>query len=203
MPPCRPPSGNPGGRNINTQKVCFGNCLGWLEAGKMIRPMAFQDSSNPKREVTGVLPPAASLLCEFCSWVTAAMKGCWAMWLPGLCCMRGCWWGLCSCWENWTGCRAARLPATLLMTGTLCAWEVLRPVGAREEDQGWLQWQGGWVDGISEWHEKWLYRPGNLRFGEIHLFAPLPWCVVGWRQALNQSDWSLNISKGYPVTFQT
>lgn len=65
-------------------------------------------------------------MCEFCSWVTAAMKGCWAMWLPGLCCMRGCWWGLCSCWENCTGCKAARLPATLLMTGTLWAWDELR-----------------------------------------------------------------------------
>lgn len=56
------------------------------------------------------------------------MKGCWAMWL-GDCCMSGCWCGLCSCWENWTGCRAAKLPATLLMTGTLCACEVFRPGG--------------------------------------------------------------------------
>lgn len=58
------------------------------------------------------------LLCEFCSWVTVAMKGCCDM-CPGDCCISGCWWGLWSCCENCTGCRAARLPATLLMTGTL------------------------------------------------------------------------------------
>lgn len=70
---------------------------------------------NPCR---GPLQLPQALLCEFCSWVTVAMKGCCAMW-PGDCCIRGCWCGLCSCWENCTGCRAARLPATLLMTGTL------------------------------------------------------------------------------------
>lgn len=79
--------------------------------------------------------PLSPLLCEFCSWVTVAMKGCWAMWL-GDCCMSGCWCGLCSCCENCTGCRAAKLPATLLMTGTLCACEVFRP-GIRER-----AWQG-------------------------------------------------------------
>lgn len=75
------------------------------------------------------------LLCEFCSWVTVAMKGCCAMWL-GDCCISGCWCGLWSCCGNCTGCSAARLPATLLMTGTLCACEVFRPARERERESG-------------------------------------------------------------------
>lgn len=73
----------------------------------------------PSEFISGALCSSPQpLLCEFCSWVTVAMKGCCVM-CPGDCCISGCWCGLCSCCENCTGCRAARLPATLLMTGTL------------------------------------------------------------------------------------
>lgn len=63
---------------------------------------------------------------SLCECVTVAMNGCWLMWL-GDCCIRLCWWGLWSCWENCTGCSAARLPATLLITGTDCDCDVFKP----------------------------------------------------------------------------
>lgn len=65
-----------------------------------------------------------------CECVTVAMNGCWLMWL-GDCCIRLCWWGLWSCWENCTGCSAARLPVTLLITGTVWDCDVFKPGGAR------------------------------------------------------------------------
>lgn len=66
-----------------------------------------------------------------CECVTVAMNGCWLMWL-GDCCIRLCWWGLCSCWENCTGCSAARLPATLLITGTDCDCDVFKPARGKK-----------------------------------------------------------------------
>ena len=67
-----------------------------------------------------------------CECVTAAMNGCWLMWL-GDCCIRLCWWGLWSCWENWTGCSVARLPATLLITGTVWDCDVFKPVKTQQD----------------------------------------------------------------------
>ena len=50
--------------------------------------------------------------------------------------MRLCWWwGLCSDWENCTGCSAARLPATLLMTGTDWACDEFRPEVGTEDSE--------------------------------------------------------------------
>lgn len=72
------------------------------------------------------------------------------MWL-GDCCIRLCWWGLCSCWEKGTGCSAARLPATLLITGTVWDCDVFKPgqVGSQSqwgqvtvERLGWLKQDG-------------------------------------------------------------
>lgn len=63
------------------------------------------------------------------------MNGCWLMWL-GEWCIRLGWWGLCSCWENCTGWSAARLPATLLITGTVWDCDVFKP------DK--TQWASSW-----------------------------------------------------------
>lgn len=72
------------------------------------------------------------------------MNGCWLMWL-GDCCIRLCWWGLCSCWEKGTGCSAARLPATLLITGTVWDCDVFKPGERRrfsEKEPLWNNWGG-------------------------------------------------------------
>lgn len=77
-----------------------------------------------------LVPTGLTKTIKMCYWlcecVTEAMNGCWLMWL-GLCCIRLCWWGLWSCWENGTGWSAARLPATLLITGTVWDCDVFKP----------------------------------------------------------------------------
>lgn len=80
------------------------------------------------------------------------MNGCWLMWL-GDCCIRLCWWGLCSCCEKGTGCSAARLPATLLITGTVWDCDVFKPGEGRrvsEEKPEWSDWESeaGLVDSL-------------------------------------------------------
>lgn len=68
---------------------------------------------------------AQYLLCEFWRWVIVAINGCCDMWPEDVCMI--CWWcWLCNWGENCTDCKAARLPATLLMTGTDCAWLVFK-----------------------------------------------------------------------------
>lgn len=71
-----------------------------------------------------------------CECVTVAMNGCWLMWL-GDCCIRLCWWGLWSCWEKGTGCSAARLPATLLITGTVWDCDVFKPRKTKKTSVRW------------------------------------------------------------------
>lgn len=71
------------------------------------------------------------------------MKGCWLMWL-GDCCIRLCWWGLCSCWEKGTGCSAARLPATLLITGTVWDCDVFKPGQGRVRVSGSKSQRSDW-----------------------------------------------------------
>lgn len=69
------------------------------------------------------------------------MNGCWLMWL-GDCCIRLCWWGLCSCCEKGTGCSAARLPATLLITGTVWDCDVFKPGEGRRASEWTPRWSG-------------------------------------------------------------
>lgn len=95
------------------------------------------------------------------------MNGCWLMWL-GDCCIRLCWWGLWSCWENCTGCSAARLPATLLITGTDCDCDVFKPAMTKTwcQTQSWRdelfsKWRGG---GGSLWAIAMTPERGMMRF---------------------------------------
>lgn len=85
------------------------------------------------------------------------MNGCWLMWL-GDCCIRLCWWGLWICWENCTGCSAARLPATLLITGTDCDCDVFKPAMRKTNCQT--------ESGRDELFCKW--RSGGLTLGYSH-----------------------------------